>query len=479
MQPYRNQILLRSFQVVDLLAMMLAFGLGTLAVHMKLSSLSLEEFLSIRISLQNFILFMGLLLTWHIIFSLYGLYDQGRLCSKWEEMRDILNSTTVGTGAIYLASLLFNIVLVTPLFLCVFWIVSTAMTILNRTILRAVLARTNGTGITVNKLLMVGTNRRATNFARRLLTNRQENYELIGFVDTEWIEGADEEFKKRYPLIPYGEFTSYLKEHVVDEVVICLPIKSCYTKYAEIIKRCVEQGITVRILADFFFISMAKSRLDYFENNAVMTLYTGNMNSGLLIIKRLMDISVSLVLIAVLSPLFMITAVAIKATSPGPVFFVQKRVGLNKRLFNLYKFRTMVENAEELQKELEELNEADGPVFKIKDDPRITPLGRFLRKSSIDELPQLFNVLKGDMSLVGPRPLPVRDYREFDQDWFSRRFSVRPGITCLWQISGRSNISFYQWIEMDLDYIDNWSLSLDIRILLKTIPVVLTAKGAA
>ncbi len=479
MQPYRNQILLRSFQVIDLLAMILAFGLATLAVHMKLSNLSLEEFLSIRISLQNIILFMGLLLSWHIIFSLSGLYDQGRLCSKWEEIRDIVNSTIVGTGAIYLASILFNIILITPLFLCVFWIVSTAMTILNRTILRMVLAKTNGTGVTITKLLMVGTNRRATNFAQRLLTNRLENYELIGFVDTEWIEGADEKFKKRYPLIPYSEFTSYLKEHVVDEVVICLPIKSCYTKYTEIIKICVQQGITVRILADFFFISMAKSRMDFFENNAVMTLYTGNMNSGMLIIKRLMDISISIVLLTVLSPLFIITAVAIKTTSPGPVFFVQKRVGLNKRLFNLYKFRTMVENAEELQKELEELNEADGPVFKIKDDPRITPLGRFLRKSSIDELPQLFNVLKGDMSLVGPRPLPVRDYREFDQDWFSRRFSVRPGITCLWQISGRSDISFYQWIEMDLDYIDNWSLSLDIRILLKTIPVVLTAKGAA
>ncbi len=478
MQQYRFQLLLRYFQVIDLLSVVFAFGVATIAVNWRMGEFSLEEFLAMRISLDNLILFLALVLSWHIVFSLYGLYETGRLSSRWAEVRDILKSVTVNTVVLFVASGIFDVIMVTPLFLAVFWLVSGVMMVLTRNIIRIVLARTGGMGITRERLLMVGTNSRAINFAKRLLSNRHQNYELLGFADTKWVNGADEEFKRRYPLIPLGCLPAYLRGNVVDEVVLCLPVKSSYSKYNEIIRLCVEQGITVRILADFFFVSLAKSKLEYFEDNAVMTLFTGNMNSGFLIIKRIIDITFSSVLLVALSPVFALTALAVKLTSPGPVFFVQKRLGLNKRLFKLYKFRTMVENAEELQKELEALNEADGPVFKIRNDPRVTPIGRFLRKSSIDELPQLFNVLKGDMSLVGPRPLPVRDYNEFDKHWFNRRFSVRPGITCLWQISGRSNISFTQWIEMDLKYIDNWSLGLDFRILLKTIPVVLSGKGA-
>jgi lipopolysaccharide/colanic/teichoic acid biosynthesis glycosyltransferase len=172
-------------------------------------------------------------------------------------------------------------------------------------------------------------------------------------------------------------------------------------------------------------------------------------------------------------------ALFIKITSPGPVFFVQERIGLNKRRFMLIKFRTMVVDAERKIHELEHLNEVKGPAFKIKNDPRITRIGRFLRKASIDELPQLINVLKGDMSLVGPRPLPIRDYNGFDEDWHRRRFSVQPGITCLWQCNGRSNVSFDRWMQLDMEYIDNWSLWLDFKILAMTIPAVLRGSGAA
>jgi exopolysaccharide biosynthesis polyprenyl glycosylphosphotransferase len=195
-------------------------------------------------------------------------------------------------------------------------------------------------------------------------------------------------------------------------------------------------------------------------------------------VKRVMDFVLSIILLLVLAPLFLIAALLIKFDSKGPVFFMQERVGLGKRRFRLYKFRTMIDGADKKQDELEVLNEVSSPVFKIQKDPRITRLGRILRKTSIDEIPQLINVLKGDMSLVGPRPLPVRDYNGFNQDWHRRRFSVRPGITCLWQVNGRSSIQFEKWMQLDMSYIDNWSLWLDLKIIAKTIPTVLKGSGA-
>jgi exopolysaccharide biosynthesis polyprenyl glycosylphosphotransferase len=197
------------------------------------------------------------------------------------------------------------------------------------------------------------------------------------------------------------------------------------------------------------------------------------------LVKRVLDVCVSLVLLIVLAPVLFITALLIRLMSPGPIFFGQKRVGLNKRQFVMYKFRTMIPNAEKAQEQLLALNEMTGPVFKIKNDPRVTPIGRFLRKTSLDELPQLWNVLTGDMSLVGPRAMSVRDYQFFSEDWQRRRFSVRPGITCLWQVNGRNSIPFEQWMQLDMQYIDKWSLWLDLKILARTIPAVLKGSGAA
>ena len=195
--------------------------------------------------------------------------------------------------------------------------------------------------------------------------------------------------------------------------------------------------------------------------------------------KRVLDCVLSGLLAILLAPLFLVVAVLIKCTSAGPVFFRQTRVGLNKRQFRIYKFRTMIANAEQIQDELLSLNEMTGPVFKIKNDPRITALGRVLRRTSIDELPQLLNVLMGDMSLVGPRAMSLRDYQLFDQDWQRRRFSVKPGITCLWQVNGRNSLPFEKWMELDMQYIDKWSLWLDFKILAQTVPAVLRGTGAA
>ena len=191
------------------------------------------------------------------------------------------------------------------------------------------------------------------------------------------------------------------------------------------------------------------------------------------------DVCGALLGLVVLAPLFVLITALIKATSLGPVFFSQTRYGLNKRRFSMFKFRSMVPDAEQRQAALEHLNETGGPVFKISKDPRVTPIGRLLRRTSLDELPQLFNVLRGEMSLVGPRPLPMRDVSKFAELSLVRRFSVKPGMTGLWQVSGRSNTSFDSWIKLDLYYIDHWSLLMDVRILMRTLPAVLRGSGAS
>ena len=198
----------------------------------------------------------------------------------------------------------------------------------------------------------------------------------------------------------------------------------------------------------------------------------------LLAVKRAIDVVGAVVLLVAAAPLMLGVAVAIKLTSPGPVLFSQYRYGHMKRLFRMHKFRTMVANAEKLQDQLEGRNEASGPAFKIREDPRLTPIGRFLRRSSLDELPQLWHVVTGKMALVGPRPMATRDVNLFPEPWLMRRFSVRPGLTCLWQISGRSAIGFDRWIALDLEYIDNWSLWLDVKILARTLPATVRGTGA-
>jgi exopolysaccharide biosynthesis polyprenyl glycosylphosphotransferase len=275
-----------------------------------------------------------------------------------------------------------------------------------------------------------------------------------------------------------SEVASVIAREPIDEVVIALPMDKYGSLVHSIVRLCEEQGTIVRVWPDIFHLRIAKLHIDELNGIPFVTLRSGPQNEWLLILKRLIDVLGSITLLLALLPLFAVVAVLIKWDSPGPVFFTQERVGLNKRRFQLIKFRTMAKGAEKQQQVLEHLNEAVGPVFKIRDDPRITRIGKFLRRLSIDELPQLLNVFKGDMSLVGPRPLPLRDVENIDTQWHKRRFSVYPGLTCLWQISGRSTLSFDDWVRLDLEYIDNWSLGLDLKILMRTIPAILKGDGA-
>ena len=275
-----------------------------------------------------------------------------------------------------------------------------------------------------------------------------------------------------------SELQSMLDTEPVDEVFVSLPMDKYGHVIEAIVQLCQEQGIVVRVQPDLSLRTFVKPYIGEFNGVPFVTVRSVPPDGWPLFIKRLIDVVGGAALLVGLAPLLAIAALLIKIDSPGPILFRQERIGLNKRRFQLLKFRTMVVGADQQQHGMEQLNEANGPVFKIKDDPRITRLGKFLRRYSIDELPQLFNVLNGDMSLVGPRPLPVRDVERINVQWHKRRFSVKPGITCLWQVNGRSDVSFDHWVQLDLEYIDKWCLGLDIKILIKTVPVVLRGSGA-
>jgi exopolysaccharide biosynthesis polyprenyl glycosylphosphotransferase len=326
--------------------------------------------------------------------------------------------------------------------------------------------------------VILGTNSRALEFAQNIEAAPGLDYRILGFVDDEW-QGTDRFIKTgRKLLSDHKGLAEFLRNSVVDELVVYLPLRSFHESLSQVAALCEHQGIILRLDSDIFGLKKTQMRAREFDDDCRVVTFGGTQEGWPIVIKRLLDVLGALALLMLLSPILALAALLVRVTSEGPVFFLQERVGLNKRRFRIYKFRTMVPDAEKLITQLQDQNEAGGPVFKIKNDPRITPIGKLLRRTSIDELPQLLNVLKGEMSLVGPRPLPVRDYEGFDQDWQRRRFSVRPGITCLWQVSGRSSITFEQWMKLDLQYLDEWSLWLDLQILVWTIPAVLKGSGA-
>jgi exopolysaccharide biosynthesis polyprenyl glycosylphosphotransferase len=444
------------------------------------TDMSLGPVLAIRIRVVNFVLFLLLLLLWYAIFSWAGMYRSSRLSSvRWVEVCRVVQATSLGTIAVICAANVFNIRLVTQPFAVAFWTATTVLYIVERLLLNSLLESMRRRGRNLRHLLIVGTNARACGFARKIEARQELGYRILGFVDDEWAGMGEFQRSGRQLLTTPERLLEFLRENVVDEVVIALPLGSHYDAIAKLVGICEEQGITVRFLSDLFNLKLAKTTVEVFEDEPVMTMGTGSRDEWAIAGKRLVDIVLSSLALIALSPLLLATALAVKLTSPGPVLFTQQRVGLNKRKFHLHKFRTMVADAEQRLAELEHLNEVSGPVFKIKNDPRLTPIGRILRKTSIDELPQLLDVLRGEMSLVGPRPLPVRDYQGFDKDWHRRRFSVRPGITCLWQVNGRSSLAFDRWMELDMQYIDQWSLLLDLKILVRTIPAVFRGSGAA
>jgi exopolysaccharide biosynthesis polyprenyl glycosylphosphotransferase len=478
MTNFRRQILIRAFMLFDLGILAFSFLMASIRVWHLNELSSFTSFISMRVKVVNILLFLALIYSWHLIFSLSGLYRSRRLADRKQEAADVLKATGAATVVLACAATVFRVRMITPIYVIEFWAISSLMVVLCRLLMREFLAFVRTQGRNLRQVLIVGTNVRAREFARTIEGRPGLGYHLIGFADEDW--SGNREFGENGKTIVTGldRFSEYLREHVVDEVVIALPMKSFYSQAARIAAACQEQGVIVRAFPNIFDFQQGLPDSSEVDVAHVATYSPGTLDGWPLIFKRLLDIIASSILLIFLAPILLIVTILVKLDSAGPAFFVQERVGLNKRKFQMYKFRTMVANAEQDRANLEKLNEADGPVFKIKRDPRVTRLGAFLRKASIDELPQLLNVFLGDMSLVGPRPLPIRDYQGFDQDWLRRRFSVRPGITCLWQVKGRSSVSFEKWMELDLHYIDNWSFWLDVKLIAQTIPAVFKGVGA-
>jgi exopolysaccharide biosynthesis polyprenyl glycosylphosphotransferase len=479
MSTIRRRLLLDALKLFDLTVMVLCFALATVPSQGVGRTISMADFFQMRIKLSNLLLFVSLLVLWHALFVARGFYASHRLATRASELGDIVKATAVGSLVLWAASFLFHIRMATFSFVLIFFALSTVILISSRMALRMFLAQTRLRGRNLRHVLIVGTSPRAVEFAEKIQGSPELGYCVIGFSDRAW-DGIGSFRETGHALAcDLDGLPEFLRANVVDEVVIALPMRSAHDDASRVAMLCEQQGIIVRVLPNIFNLKMARSRAEEFEGDAFITHYTGVSEGWPVMMKRALDFCLALIALTIVSPVMLLAALLIKLTSPGPVFFLQKRIGQNKRRFTIYKFRSMAIDAEDKMKQLQHLNEVSGPVFKIKQDPRITPVGKFLRKTSIDELPQLFNVLKGDMSLVGPRPLPVRDYEGFSEDWHRRRFSVRPGITCLWQVNGRSSIPFEKWMELDMQYIDKWSLWLDFKILARTIPAVLKGFGAA
>jgi exopolysaccharide biosynthesis polyprenyl glycosylphosphotransferase len=324
--------------------------------------------------------------------------------------------------------------------------------------------------------VIVGTTAGAAKLASLLEEGERFGLRLQAFVDTDGEKPSLPGLRQDYPIIPTEQLPELLHNHVVDEVLFAAGREDLF-KLEPLMHQCEQEGVHMRILLDFLPTGFSHVFVDHLAQVPLLTFSSTPQNDFALLLKRALDVALSALVLVVLSPLFLVMALLIILTSRGPVFYRQNRCGLGGRRFTLLKFRSMVSNADQLLHHLEELNEVDGPVFKMRNDPRCTVIGRWMRMLSLDELPQLWNVLRGDMSLVGPRP-PLPAEVEQYESWQRRRLRMRPGLTCLWVLEGRSRLQFDRWVKLDLLYIDNWSVWLDFKILLRTIPTVLSSRGA-
>ncbi len=435
-----------------------------------------------------FVVLLVALVTYFIMLNGLGAYSSMRLSTSWQLLRMSLYSSFV--VFFVLAAILFLLkVDLSRSFIILFCFLVTLFLAAQRYLILTLLRFWRRRGKNFRNIIVCGLGEQALRLTRQVLMRPELGIRVRCFGSLEEAIAPEivEQFRfdvrrlgaqnvARVIVGPRG-IAKALREYAIDEVIFT-DVVEVMPLVEEMVLVCSEQGVRTTLAADLFSIGMVKSGLSYFGDMPLIHFQTPPGDRWELNIKRAVDVLVSALLLIVLSPLFALLYCLVRLDSPGPVMFRQKRVGLNGRLFDLYKFRSMREGAEAEIEKFREQNEMTGPVFKLTNDPRVTATGKFLRRFSLDELPQLWNVLIGDMSLVGPRP-PVPGEVSLYERRDRRRLSMRPGITCTWQVSGRNEISdFESWVKLDLDYIDNWSLSRDLVLLCRTIPAVLFGRGA-
>ena len=430
-----------------------------------------------------YVVLLLIIIAWYIAFKWIGMYMAYRRGKFWQFFVKIVKSCLLGMILLSMAMYLLHIKGVSRLLMGIFLILNIGLLTLSRFIAFKILERIRTSGYNTRNILIVGSRERAKDLIRAVEKSKGSGYKILGCfeVDENLVGNSVSHGHQVIGLV--SNLENYLRNNIVDELIVAMPLKEVQ-KGDRYIALAESMGIKVRIIPDWeihylmYRPNIATIRFEEFLGIYNMALQSTPQNEGAMLLKTIFDYVVAAVLTLLLLPVFGIIGYAIKRKSSGPVFYTQERLGMNGRHFSVYKFRTMVSNADELRKELEEMNEMDGPVFKIKDDPRIIPeVGHFLRKTSLDELPQLFNVLRGEMSLVGPRPPIPKEVDEYSV-WHRRRLSMKPGMTCLWQIApNRNDLTFEQWVKLDLKYIDKWSLFNDVKILIMTARAVLMGAG--
>ena len=410
--------------------------------------------------------------------TLYSLraYESFRTKKLGEVLLDILRAFFISLLIFSTFAFSFKMHYVSRIFIGLVFLLSAFFLWIERILIVSALHYIRKKGYNDRYVLMVGTGPRAQHLIESIKAHPEWGFNIVGLIDDE-PELVGKKILGYQVLGQLADIPELLNQRVVDEVIMMVP-RSWLQKIEKTILYCEEVGKRVSLAVDFFTLQVAKAKETRLADYPLLMFQTTSDKLWQLLIKRILDMVVSTIALVIFSPLFLLIPVLIKMTSAGPVFFSQTRSTLNGRRFTFYKFRTMVADAESRLEALRPYNEMRGPAFKMANDPRIIKIGKWMRKFSLDELPQLFHVLMGDMSIVGPRPSVPAEVEKY-QPWQRRRLSMRPGLTCLWQIEGRNKIAdFDEWMKLDLEYIDHWSLWLDLKICLKTIPVVLFGIGA-
>jgi exopolysaccharide biosynthesis polyprenyl glycosylphosphotransferase len=481
----RARILHAAIISLDLLLVAAAFLVAYWLRDEVLPALLPRAFSTPLYPLEDYLPLLPLALAiWGALMLSSGRYRSHRTVPILEEATSILRVTV--TGAVIFTLTIFALRLdaklladdqISRLWIFLFPVLAFAFIVAEKLALRITARYVRAHGLNYRTVLIVGINHTAREIADSYHHHRYWGFRLLGFIANGGEEPAPPEVDGVPVLGTVADIPRIVEAHPVDEVIFAIARRD-FDRMEDLFLSLQEQGIRTRFAMNLFPHTRAQVRLEDLDGMPLLSFSTTPTSQLQLLGKRLLDVGLAMAVLLLALPVIAVIAGAIKLTTRGTVLFRQTRCGLNGRSFTLYKFRTMVENAEARRRELDHLNEMDGPVFKLRRDPRVTAFGRFLRKFSLDELPQLWNVLRGDMSLVGPRP-PIPEEVAQYQRWQRRRLSMKPGLTCLWQISGRNELDFDRWIELDLEYIDSWSPMLDLKILLKTIPVVLSGRGAS